>query len=153
MGQTRRRLLFGAAAAAALPALRAEPAAAQVDIRDRKFLPEVLSVKVGTTVRWTNDEKRTTHSVRFPAEGGLESERLFPGDSWQRRFDKPGIYPYTCGPHPEMKGLVEVEGVSFDRMVNPADDHRLHQSDWVTGRVTWAVRLAIVRGVDKARIS
>lgn len=52
-----------------------------------------------------------------------------------------------------MKGLVEVEGVSFDRMVNPADDHRLHQSDWVTGRVTWAVRLAIVRGVDKARIS
>lgn len=52
-----------------------------------------------------------------------------------------------------MKGLVEVEGVSFDRLVNPADDHRLHQSDWVTGRVTWAVRLAIVRGVDKARIS
>ncbi|MBI5318902.1 GDSL-type esterase/lipase family protein [Bradyrhizobium sp.] len=52
-----------------------------------------------------------------------------------------------------MKGLVEVEGVSFDRMVNPADDHRLHQSDWVTGRLTWAVRLAIVRGVDKARLS
>jgi len=50
-----------------------------------------------------------------------------------------------------MKGLVEVERASFDRMVNPADDHRLHQSDWVTGRVSWAMRLAIVGGVDKAR--
>lgn len=50
-----------------------------------------------------------------------------------------------------MKGLIEVERASFDRMVNPADDHRLHQSDWVTGRVAWAMRLAIVGGVDKAR--
>lgn len=50
-----------------------------------------------------------------------------------------------------MKGLIEVERASFDRMVNPADDHRLHQSDWVTGRVSWAMKLAIVGGVDKAR--
>lgn len=50
-----------------------------------------------------------------------------------------------------MKGLIEVERVSFDRLVNPADDHRLHQSDWVTGRLSWAMRLAIVGGVDKAR--
>jgi lysophospholipase L1-like esterase len=50
-----------------------------------------------------------------------------------------------------MKGLLEVEQVSFDRMVNPTDDHRLHQSDWVTGRISWAVKLAIVGGVDKAR--
>lgn len=32
----------------------------------------------------------------------------FVGESWSRRFDRPGSYPYTCGPHPEMKGLVEV---------------------------------------------
>ena len=50
-----------------------------------------------------------------------------------------------------MKGLIEVERASFDRLVNPADDHRLHQSDWVTGRVSWAMKLAIVGGVDKAR--
>lgn len=49
-----------------------------------------------------------------------------------------------------MKGLIEVERASFDRMVNPADDHRLHQSDWATGRLAWAVKLAIVGGVDKA---
>jgi lysophospholipase L1-like esterase len=52
-----------------------------------------------------------------------------------------------------MKGLYQVEQVSFDRMVNPTDDSRLHDSDWATERVAWAVKLAIVGGVDKARSS
>jgi lysophospholipase L1-like esterase len=50
-----------------------------------------------------------------------------------------------------MKGLYQVEQVSFDRMVDPTDDSRLHDSDWVTQRVAWAMRLAIVAGVTKAR--
>jgi hypothetical protein len=49
-----------------------------------------------------------------------------------------------------MKGLYQVEQVSFDRMVDPTDEHRLHDSDWVTHRVAWAMKLTIVGGVDKA---
>ena len=49
-----------------------------------------------------------------------------------------------------MKGLYEVEQVSFDRMVDPTDDSRLHDSDWATQRVAWAVKLAIAAGVGKA---
>jgi len=52
-----------------------------------------------------------------------------------------------------MKDLFGVEQVSFDRMVDPADEHRLHDSDWATHRVAWAMKLAIVDGVDKARSS
>jgi len=52
-----------------------------------------------------------------------------------------------------MKGLHEVEQVSFDRMVDPTDTSRLHDSDWTTERVAWAVKLAIVGGIDKARSS
>ena len=48
-----------------------------------------------------------------------------------------------------MKRLCEVEKVSFDRMVDPTDDSRLHDSDWATRRVAWAVKLAIVGGVNK----
>ncbi|WP_213285904.1 GDSL-type esterase/lipase family protein [Bradyrhizobium sp. sGM-13] len=48
-----------------------------------------------------------------------------------------------------MKGLHQVEQVSFDRMVDPNDEHRLHDSDWATQRVAWAVKLAIVDAVDK----
>ena len=49
-----------------------------------------------------------------------------------------------------MEGLHKVEGVSFDRMVDPGDDTRLHQSDWVTDRVTKALCAAIVDGVNRA---
>ena len=91
--------LFLAATSAAL--------AAEVRIKDYKFLPEKVTVKAGETVKWVNDEKRASHSIVFPQEK-IESERLLGGDSWQRKFERPGTYPYTCEPHPEMKGVVEV---------------------------------------------
>lgn len=81
---------------------------ADVSIREYKYEPAELKVKVGTTVKWTNNEKRVSHSVLFTGPGGFESERFFPGDSWQRTFDKPGTYSYTCGPHPEMKATIVV---------------------------------------------
>lgn len=80
----------------------------EVSIEAYRFTPPQISIRAGDSVLWRNQEKRTSHSVVFPAEGGLESERLFPGESWQRRFDQPGRYEYQCGPHPEMKGLILV---------------------------------------------
>ena len=80
----------------------------EVGIEKYTFTPAEVSIRAGDTVRWSNHEKRTSHSVVFPREGGRESERMFPGESWERQFTAPGRYPYTCGPHPEMKGLVIV---------------------------------------------
>lgn len=79
-----------------------------VGIKDYKYDPPEVKVKVGTAVKWLNNEKRTSHSILFTGPGGFESDRIFPGESWQRVFDRPGSYPYTCGPHPEMKGRIEV---------------------------------------------
>lgn len=95
--------LFGASIAYAQAATEVV-----VEIRDYRFVPERVTVKRGTVVRWLNQEKRTTHSVRFLGPQGFESERFFPGESWQRRFDQSGTYPYSCGPHPEMQGHIEV---------------------------------------------
>lgn len=94
-----------AAALAAAPAVAAEHV---VEIRDYKFLPQLLRIQTGDAVRWINREKRTSHSVLFKDAATLESERLFPDESWVRKFDLPGRYPYTCGPHPEMSGQIEV---------------------------------------------
>lgn len=80
----------------------------EVGISDYKFRPAELKVSRGTTVKWVNNEKRTAHSVLFLGPDGFESERFFPGDSYSRTFDKPGSYPYRCGPHEEMKGRIEV---------------------------------------------
>lgn len=79
-----------------------------IGIKDYKFDPPEIKIKVGTVVKWVNLEKRTSHSILFTGRGGFESDRIFPGESWQRLFDKPGTYAYICGPHPEMKGMIEV---------------------------------------------
>ncbi len=100
-------LLGGAALVLAGPLARAADTA-RVSMDKNLFTPQVLKIKPGTTVEWVNDEKRTSHSVFFEQEGLAESDRLFPGESWKRTFDKPGTYPYRCGPHPEMVGTVEV---------------------------------------------
>lgn len=81
----------------------------EVTVQDYKFAPQELRIKAGDTVSWVNREKRTSHSVLFPAESGLESERFFPDERWQRTFKQPGTYSYRCGPHEEMKGVVIVE--------------------------------------------
>jgi len=70
------------------------------------FCPPSLTVKVGTTVRWINVEKRTSHSVWLKEAGVKESERLFPGESHTFTFKSPGKYPYLCGPHWEKEGMV-----------------------------------------------
>ncbi|MCX8086604.1 MAG: plastocyanin/azurin family copper-binding protein [Rhodocyclaceae bacterium] len=82
---------------------------AEVGILNYHYHPHELRVKAGTTVRWVNQEKRTSHSILFLGKDGFESERIFPGERWERRFDAPGRYEYSCGPHPEMKGVVIVE--------------------------------------------
>lgn len=98
--------LAGARAAAAQPQLA--PATLEVEIRDYQFHPASLSIRSGDSVRWVNREKRTTHTILFAGAGGVESERLFPDDTWLRKFEQAGRFAYGCGPHPEMQGLVVV---------------------------------------------
>ncbi|MBV2139254.1 MAG: cupredoxin domain-containing protein [Candidatus Thiodiazotropha sp. (ex Ctena orbiculata)] len=79
--------------------------------KDYKFLPEEITVKVGTTVRWENHEKRQYHSAWFEVLGDEPGDYFFPGDVRERTFDKPGSYHYICEPHHEshqMKGVVHV---------------------------------------------
>ncbi len=79
-----------------------------VVIKDFKFTPQQVTVKPGDTVRWENHEKRQYHSVWFEASGDPEPDYFFPEESWERVFDSTGDFPYRCGPHPEMTGVVHV---------------------------------------------
>ena len=76
------------------------------------FCPAEITVKVGTTVRWVNVDKRTSHSVLVKGSGEPESERAFPEESVEFTFLVPGDQDYLCGPHWEthdMIGMVTVE--------------------------------------------
>jgi len=74
-----------------------------------RFCPAEIAVPVGTTVRWVNVDKRTSHSVIVPNEP--ESDRAFPEEIIEYTFLTEGDQEYLCGPHWEthdMIGMVTV---------------------------------------------
>jgi len=68
----------------------------------------VLTVPVGTTVTWTNEDT-VIHTVTA-ADGSFDSGFLDAGASWSHTFDTPGEFEYLCTPHPWMQAMVIVEG-------------------------------------------
>lgn len=81
----------------------------QIEIKKFKFIPQELTIKAGETIRWTNKEKRQYHSVWFEKAGDPEPDYFFPDETYEKTFIKPGVYPYRCGPHPNMTGIITVE--------------------------------------------
>lgn len=69
----------------------------------------VLTVPVGTTVTWTNEDPGMMHTVSS-VDGLFESGFLNEGESWSYTFDEPGEFEYFCQPHPWMRAKVIVEG-------------------------------------------
>lgn len=83
--------------------------AVEVEIFKYQFIPQEITVNKGDTVRWTNKEVRQYHSVWFQQAGDPEPPYIFPGENFVRSFDQAGSFPYRCGPHPEMTGVVHVK--------------------------------------------
>lgn len=79
-----------------------------IEIKKMKFLTPELTIKLNDTVVWNNIEKRQYHSVWFKQAGDPEPDYFFPDESYQRSFDQLGSFPYECGPHPEMTGIIHV---------------------------------------------
>ena len=70
------------------------------------FCPGDLTVKPGTTVRWVNVDKRTSHSVLLKDGSEPESDRLFPEEAVDLTFLTPGPQEYLCGPHWETQNMI-----------------------------------------------
>jgi plastocyanin len=76
-------------------------------VKNSSFQPGRIVVSPGTTVVWTNNDP-LEHTVTA-ADGSFDSGVMAPGATWRRTFTTPGTYPYTCRPHPFMKGVVVVQ--------------------------------------------
>lgn len=80
-----------------------------VEIKEHAYTPETITVKVGTTVTWTNQDGVRHDVVATNSNSdGPNSELLAKGDSYSFTFNKVGTYDYYCTPHPYMKGKVVV---------------------------------------------
>lgn len=79
----------------------------QVSIKSFKFTPADVTVNVGDTVVWTNEDS-APHTVES-TDGTLRSDELSNGDKYEHKFTKAGKFSYICGIHPSMKGSVTVQ--------------------------------------------
>ncbi len=80
--------------------------AADVTIRDSSFNPGNLRITAGTTVTWTNRDP-VPHTATS-TDGSWDTGLLSQGQSGTIAFESPGVYEYSCLPHPNMKARIEV---------------------------------------------
>jgi plastocyanin len=99
---------FGIAVVATLllpvGAARAEDTAVHID--NFTFEPKELTVKVGTTVTWTNRDD-IPHTV--VCAGKFRSKTMDTDGTFSFTFAAAGEYKYFCSLHPHMTGMVKVE--------------------------------------------
>ena len=74
---------------------------------DNAYEPAEVTVKRGQAIRW--DFLGTQEHDVVAEDGSFVSELVTEG-SFTHVFDEAGEFPYLCSIHPEMTGLVTVEG-------------------------------------------
>jgi plastocyanin len=87
---------------------------ADITIQDYSFSPATLTVKVGTTVRWTNNGPSahttvsdngvwTSGTLGAPGSGGGYGGGGSAGGTFSFTFMTPGTFGYHCAIHPPSK--------------------------------------------------
>lgn len=78
---------------------------ASVSIANFAFNPTTITVKIGTTVTWINDDP-APHTIISPT---FTSNTLNTGDSFSYTFNQEGTFNYYCSIHPSMTGQIIVQ--------------------------------------------
>lgn len=77
-----------------------------VAIKDMKYQPSILTVKVGSTVEWQNADI-VAHTVTA-VDNKFDSRIIAPGGSWKFIARKIGTFDYICTLHPNMRAKLIV---------------------------------------------
>jgi plastocyanin len=85
-----------------------QPAGGAISIDNFTFTPQMLTVKAGTTVTWTNRDD-IPHGIASDNNAFARSKALDTNDSYSFTFTTPGAYKYFCYVHPHMTGTIVVE--------------------------------------------
>jgi plastocyanin len=99
----------GASAKRAAASVKAA-ASSSVTIKNFLFNPSSVSVHVGDTVKWTNQDS-ALHTATAN-DRSFDTGTLKQGKSGSHKFTKAGSIAYTCSLHPNMKGTVVVAAAS-----------------------------------------
>jgi plastocyanin len=77
--------------------------AVDVNVKDFAPSPDPASIKVGETVRWTNQDS-ATHAFAIDDHPACATSSLAQGAIGKITFTQAGTYTYHCTIHADMKG-------------------------------------------------
>ncbi|MGW3414942.1 cupredoxin domain-containing protein [Streptomyces sp. NPDC000888] len=129
--RTARRVARSAAASAVLALLallllppgQASAATYSVTMKGYAFSPASLSVPVGSTVTWTNQDT-APHDVKTTSGPvSIHSPMLDKGESWSFTFSTAGSYGYYCTVHPDMTAGITVRAAAPATTTAPTHEH------------------------------
>lgn len=75
-----------------------------VDIKGFAYVSPTTRIGPGTKITWKNYDD-VAHNV---IGAGFQSKLLKKGESFSYTFNVPGVYPYYCSVHPNMRGEIVV---------------------------------------------
>jgi plastocyanin len=101
-------LILSMAAIAVAGGTASSQSRTEVTIKNFMFGPNTLTVPVGTTVTWTNNDD-DPHTVASIDKTTFKSSALDTGEKYSYTFTKPGKYAYFCSIHPKMTAEVVVQ--------------------------------------------
>jgi plastocyanin len=81
---------------------------AEVSEEGIAFNPAEVTVGVGDTVTWTNNDS-VDHDVTADSFSSGDPGGMAPGDTFEHTFEEAGTFDYVCTVHPGMEGSVVVE--------------------------------------------
>jgi plastocyanin len=102
-------LVLAALAASGVSASRADAPTRTVTIPGKAYDPSHVTVLVGTTVTWKNEDS-INHTVTADGDA-FSSGYVPPGGSFAFTFAQQGRYPFHCTIHRFMRGEVDVFGL------------------------------------------
>nr|WP_206441024.1 cupredoxin family copper-binding protein [Streptomyces scabichelini] len=84
----------------------------RVAMKGYAYGPAALTVPVGSTVTWTNQDT-APHDVKTTSGPvSIHSPMLNKGQSWSFTFTTPGSYGYYCTVHPDMTARIVVRAAA-----------------------------------------
>jgi plastocyanin len=87
---------------------RSTAADQSVSIAGFAFAPPTVTINVGDTVTWTNNDG-ATHTTTSDTPGVWDSGDLGTSATFQHTFSQAGTFPYHCERHPGMQATVVVQ--------------------------------------------
>ncbi|WP_407175476.1 methylamine utilization protein [Bradyrhizobium sp. STM 3562] len=77
--------------------------------KDREFRPGEMAIKLGETVRFSNDDGELLHHAYLSSDAfSFDSGDQQPGSNFDVVFPVVGDFTVLCGIHPKMKLIVHV---------------------------------------------